>query len=66
MQTGILFEYNIYFSGTAEEDAGNIKLMEEFIVSLASTVDNNEWFRRSASSIHLLALHNMPPDKGWY
>ena len=66
MQTGILFEDDIYFNGTAEEDVGNIKLIEEFKVSLATTVDNNGWFRRSASSVHLLALHNMPPNKGWY
>ena len=66
MQTGILLEDNIYFSGTTEEDVGNIKLIEEFIVRLATTVDNNGWFPRSASSVHLLALHNKPPDKGWY
>mgnify|MGYP005831524191 CR=1 FL=1 len=50
MQTGILFEDNIYFSGTAQEDVGNIKLIEEFIVSMATIVDNNGWFQRSASS----------------
>jgi hypothetical protein len=44
-----LFEDNIYFSGTAQ-DVGNIKLNEEFIVSMETTVDNNGWFWRSASS----------------
>ena len=63
MQTGILFEDNIYFSGTAQEDVGNIKLVEEFIVSMATTVDNNGWFRRSASSA---CSTQKPPDKGWY
>ena len=48
MQTGILFEDNIYFSGTAQEDIGNIELIEEYIVSMATIVDNNRWFRRSA------------------
>ena len=51
MQTGIFFEDTIYFSGTAQEDVGNIKLTEEYIVSMATTVDSNRWFRRSASSI---------------
>jgi hypothetical protein len=51
VQTGILFEDNIYFSGTAQEDVGNIKLIEEIIVSMATTVDNNGWFRKSASSV---------------
>ena len=51
MQTGILFQDDIYFSGAAQEDAGNIKLIEEFIVSMATTVDNNRWFRRSALSV---------------
>ena len=50
MQTGIFFEDTIYFSGTAQEDVGNIKLIEEFIVSMTTTLDNNGWFRRSASS----------------
>ena len=51
MQIGIFLEDNIYFSGTAEEDVGNIKLIEEYIVSMTTTVDNNKWFPRSASSI---------------
>ena len=65
MQTGIFFEDTIYFSGiaqedvgniiyfsgTAQEDVGNIKLIEEYIVSMATTVDSNRWFRRSASSV---------------
>ena len=42
--------YNIYISRTGQEDVGNIKLIEEFIVSMATTVDNNGWFQRSASS----------------
>ena len=44
MQTGILFEDNIYFSGTAQEDVGNIKLIKEYIVSMATIVDSNIWF----------------------
>ena len=48
VQTGIFFEDTIYFSGTAQEDVGNIKLIEEYIVSMATTVDNNRWFWRSA------------------
>ena len=48
MQTGIFFEDNIYFSGTAQENVGNIKLIEEYIVSKATIVDNNRWFQRSA------------------
>ena len=63
MQTRIFFEDTIYFSGTAQEDVGNIKLIEEYIVSMATTVDSNRWLWRSASSY---ALHNKPPDKGWY
>ena len=51
MQTGIFFEDTIYFSGTAQEDVGNIKLIEEYIVSMATIVDSNRWFRRSASSV---------------
>ena len=58
MQTGIFFEdtiyfsgTTIYFSGTAQKDIGNIKLIEEYIVRMATTVDSNRWFRRSASSI---------------
>ena len=47
MQTGIFFEDTIYFSGTAQEDVGNIKLIE-YIVSMATTVDNNRWLQRSA------------------
>ena len=64
MQTGIFFEDTIYFSGTAQEDVGKIKLIEEYIVSMATTVDINRWFRRSASSV--CSAHNKPPDKGWY
>ena len=48
MQTRILFEDNIYFSGTAQEDVGNIKLIAEYIVSMETTVNKNRWFRRSA------------------
>ena len=48
MQTGIFFEDTIYFSGTAQEDVGNIKLIEGYIVSMATIVDINRWFRRSA------------------
>ena len=44
MQIGILFEDNIYFSVTAQEDVGNIKLIEEYIVSMATIVDSNRWF----------------------
>ena len=51
MQTGIFFEDTICFSGTAQEDVGNIKLIEEYIVSMATTVDNNRWFLRTASSV---------------
>ena len=47
MQTGTFFEDTIYFSGTAQEDIGNIKQIE-YIVSMATIVDNNRWFRRSA------------------
>ena len=39
-----LFEVTIYFSGTAQEDVGNIKLIEEYIVSMETIVDNNRWF----------------------
>ena len=63
MKTGILFEDNIYFNGTAQEDVGNIKLIDEYIVSMANKVDNNRWFREV---LDLYALHNKPPDKGWY
>ena len=56
MQTGIFFEDTIYFSGTAQEDVGNIKLIEEYIVSMATTIE----------VLHLYALPNKPPDKGWY
>ncbi|XP_073366377.1 uncharacterized protein [Aegilops tauschii subsp. strangulata] len=49
--TRIFFEDTIYFSGTAQEDVGNINLIEEYIVSMATTVDSNRWFRRSASSV---------------
>ena len=63
MQTGIFFEDTIYFSGTAQEDVGNIKLIEEYIVSMATTVDNNRW---SGGVLDLYALHNKPPGKGWY
>ena len=38
----------IYFSGTAQKDVGNIKLIEEYIVSMATIVYSNRWFRRSA------------------
>ena len=48
MQTRIFFEDTIYFSGAAQEDVENIKLIEEYIVSMATTVDNNRWFQRSA------------------
>ena len=48
MQIGIFFEDTIYFGGTAQEDVGNIKLIEDYIVSMATIVDNNRWFRRSA------------------
>ena len=34
-----------YFSGTIQEDVGNIKLIEEYIVCMATTVDGNRWFR---------------------
>jgi len=62
VQTGIFFEDTIYFSGTAkedtiyfsgtaQEDVGNINLIEEYIVSMATIVDINRWFRRSASSV---------------
>ena len=51
MQTGIFFEDTKYFSGTAQEDVGNIILIEEYIVSMATTVDSNKWFRRNASAV---------------
>ena len=38
-------------SGTTQEDVGNIKLIEEYIVSMATPVDSNRWFPRSASSV---------------
>ena len=63
MKKGIFFEDTIYFSGTAQEDVGNINLIEEYIVSMATTVDSNRWF---GEVLHLYALHNKPPDKGWY
>jgi hypothetical protein len=44
VQTGIFFEDTIYFSGTAEGDVGNNKLIEEYIVSMATPVDSNRWF----------------------
>ena len=47
MQTGIFFEDNIYFSETTQEGVGNIKLIDDYIVSMATIVDNNIWFRRS-------------------
>ena len=62
MQTGIFFEDTIYVSGTAQ-DVGNINQIEEYIVSMATPVDSNRWFREV---LHLYALHNQPPDKGWY
>ena len=61
MQTGIFFEDTIYFSGTAQEDVGNIKLIEEYIVSMATPVDSTDG---SGEVLHLYALHNQPPDKG--
>ena len=45
MQTGIFFEDTIYFSGTAQEDVGNIKLINEYIVSMETKAVNNRWFR---------------------
>ena len=62
MQTGIFFEDTIYFSGTAQEDVGNIKLIEEYIVSMATTIAIDG----SGEVLHLYALHNKPLDKGWY
>ena len=59
MQTGIFFEDTIYFSGTAQKDVGNIKLIEEYIVSMATTDGSRE-------VLDLYALHNKPPHKGWY
>ena len=41
----------IPYIGTAQKDVGNIKLIEEYIVSMATTVDNNRWFLRTASSV---------------
>ena len=63
MQTGIFFEDTIYFSGTTQEDVGNIKLIEEYIVSMATTVIATDG---SGEVLHLYALHNKPPNKGWY
>ena len=44
MQTGIFFEDTIYSSETAQEDVGNINLIEEYIVSTANIVDNRTNF----------------------
>ena len=60
MQTGIFFEDTIYFSGTAQEDVGNIKLIEEYIVSMATTLDKTDG---SGEVLYLYAIHNKPPDK---
>ena len=62
VQTRIYFEDTIYFSRIAQEDVGNIKLIKEYIVRMATTIDYNRWFRREA--LDLYALHNKPPDKG--
>ena len=39
MQTGIFFEDTVYFSGAAQKDVGNIKLIEEYLNSSTTPIE---------------------------